>query len=262
MATEPAWVRRGLIALSLGFLGAFLFAPLLAVFTEALRKGLGVYLDSLGDPTALDAITLTLVTAAIAVPLNLVFGVAAAWALAKFQFPGREVLFLLVLATIMIPFFVFLIPVFYIVSQLDWVDTYQGLIVPNLVTAFGIFLMRQYMLSLPDELLDAARIDGASEFAIYWRIVLPLVGPALGALAILAFVYHWNAFLWPLVIIRSGDLATIPIGLNSLRVYASQPEVINLQMAGATVAIVPVLVVFAVLQRWFVQGIALTGLKG
>ena len=186
----------------------------------------------------------------------------AGYGFAKFQFPGREVLFLLVLATIMIPFFVFLIPVFYIVSQLDWVDTYQGLILPNLVTAFGIFLMRQYMLSLPDELLDAARIDGASEFAIYWRIVLPLVGPALGALAILAFVYHWNAFLWPLVIIRSGDLATIPIGLNSLRVYASQPEVINLQMAGATVAIVPVLVVFAVLQRWFVQGIALTGLKG
>jgi multiple sugar transport system permease protein len=186
----------------------------------------------------------------------------AGYGFAKFQFPGRDVLFLLVLATIMIPFFVFLIPVFYIVSQLDWVDTYQGLIVPNLVTAFGIFLMRQYMLSLPDELLDAARIDGASEFAIYWRIVLPLVGPALGALAILAFVYHWNAFLWPLVIIRSGDLATIPIGLNSLRVYASQPEVINLQMAGATVAIVPVLVVFAVLQRWFVQGIALTGLKG
>ena len=186
----------------------------------------------------------------------------AGYGFAKFQFPGRDVLFLLVLATLMIPFFVFLIPVFYVVSQLDWVDTYQGLIVPHIVTAFGIFLMRQYMLSLPDELLDAARIDGASEFAIYWRIVLPLVGPALGALAILAFVYHWNAFLWPLVIIRSGDLATIPIGLNSLRVYASQPEVINLQMAGATVAIIPVLVVFAVFQRWFVQGIALTGLKG
>jgi multiple sugar transport system permease protein len=186
----------------------------------------------------------------------------AGYGFAKFQFPGRDVLFLLVLGTLMIPFFVFLIPVFYVVSQLDWVDTYQGLIVPHIVTAFGIFLMRQYMLSLPDELLDAARIDGASEFAIYWRIVLPLVGPALGALAILAFVYHWNAFLWPLVIIRSGDLATIPIGLNSLRVYASQPEVINLQMAGATVAIIPVLVVFAVFQRWFVQGIALTGLKG
>lgn len=141
-------------------------------------------------------------------------------------------------------------------------DSYLGLIVPNLVTAFGIFFMRQYILGLPDELLDAARIDGASEFGIYWRIVLPLCGPALGALAILAFVYHWNSFLWPLIVVRSPELWTIPLGLNSLRIYASSPEVINLQMAGATLAILPVLIVFVLLQRWFVQGISLTGLKG
>jgi multiple sugar transport system permease protein len=219
-----------------------------ARLAEAIPLG-RMYLNSL--------IVTTAITLGILVSSSL-----AGYGFAKFQFPGRDILFLMVLATIMIPFFVYLIPVFYVVSQLGWVDTYQGLIVPNIVTAFGIFLMRQYMLSLPDELLDASRIDGASEFAIYWRIVLPLVGPALGALAILAFVYQWNAFLWPLVIIRSGDLATIPIGLNSLRVYASQPEVINLQMAGATVAIIPVLAVFAIFQRWFVQGIALTGLKG
>lgn len=151
---------------------------------------------------------------------------------------------------------------FYLVRQLGWVDTYPGLIVPNLVTAFGIFLLRQYMLSLPDELLDAARIDGAPEFTIYWRIVLPLVGPALGALAILAFVYHWNSFLWPLIVVRSPGMMTVPLALNSLRIYASSPEVINLQMAGATAAILPVLLVFPLLQRWFVQGIALTGLKG
>lgn len=181
---------------------------------------------------------------------------------AKFQFPGRDVLFLVVLATLMIPPFLILIPVFYLVRQLGWVDTYPGLIVPNLVTAFGIFLLRQYMLSLPDELLDAARIDGAPEFTIYWRIVLPLVGPALGALAILAFVYHWNSFLWPLIVVRSPGMMTVPLALNSLRIYASSPEVINLQMAGATAAILPVLLVFALLQRWFVQGIALTGLKG
>jgi multiple sugar transport system permease protein len=186
----------------------------------------------------------------------------AGYGFAKFRFPGRDVLFVLVLATMMIPFFVVLIPIFFLVRQLGWMDSYLGLIVPNVVTAFGIFLMRQYMLSLPDELLDAARIDGASELAIYWRIVLPLAGPALGALAILAFVYHWNSFLWPLVIIRSRDLATIPIGLNSLRVYASSPEVINLQMAGAALAIIPVVAVFAVLQRSFVRGIALTGIKG
>jgi len=202
-----------------------------------------------------------IVTAAITLGV-LASSSLAGYGFAKFEFPGRDVLFLLVLARMMIPFFVFLIPVFYIVSRLEWVDTLQGLIVPNIVTAFGIFLMRQYMFSLPDELLDAARIDGASEFGIFRQVVLPLVGPALGALAILAFVHHWNAFLWPLIIIRSGDLATIPIGLNSLRVYASQPEVINLQMAGATVAVIPVIIVFALFQRWFVQGIALTGLKG
>lgn len=186
----------------------------------------------------------------------------AGYGFAKFRFPGRDLLFVLVLATMMIPFFVVLIPIFYIVRQLGWMDSYLGLIVPNIVTAFGIFLMRQYMLTLPDELLDAARIDGASELAIYWRIVLPLATPALGALAILAFVYHWNSFLWPLVVIRSAELATIPIGLNSLRVYASSPEVINLQMAGAALAIIPVVAVFALLQRYFVRGIALTGIKG
>jgi multiple sugar transport system permease protein len=186
----------------------------------------------------------------------------AGYGFAKFRFPGRDVLFVLVLATMMIPFFVVLIPIFFLVRQLGWMDSYLGLIVPNVVTAFGIFLMRQYMLSLPDELLDAARIDGASELGIYWRIALPLAGPALGALAILAFVYHWNSFLWPLVVIRSRELATIPIGLNSLRVYASSPEVINLQMAGAALAIIPVVAVFAVLQRHFVRGIAMTGIKG
>ena len=186
----------------------------------------------------------------------------AGYGFAKFHFPGRDILFVLVLATMMIPFFVVLIPIFFLVRQLGWMDNYLGLIVPNIVTAFGIFLMRQYMLTLPDELLDAARIDGASELAIYWRIALPLAGPALGALAILAFVYHWNSFLWPLVVIRSRELATIPIGLNSLRVYASSPEVINLQMAGAALAIIPVVAVFAVLQRHFVRGIALTGIKG
>lgn len=186
----------------------------------------------------------------------------AGYGFAKFQFPGRDVLFILVLATLMIPFFVVLIPVFYLVSQLGWIDTYAGLIVPNIVTGFGIFLMRQYMLSLPDEVLDAARIDGASEFEIYWRIALPLSTPVIGALGILSFVYQWNNFLWPLVIARSSDMWTVPVGLNSLRVYASSADVINLQMAGAALAIIPVMIVFLLLQRYFVRGIALTGLKG
>jgi multiple sugar transport system permease protein len=169
---------------------------------------------------------------------------------------------LIVLATMMIPFFVVLIPVFYIISEFGWINSYPGLIIPNIATAFGIFLMRQYMLSLPDEVLDAARVDGASEIEIYWRIVLPLCTPVISALTILAFVYQWNSFLWPLVVARSDSMWTIPVGLNSLRVYASSAQVINMQMAGATLAVVPVIVVFLSLQRYFVRGIALTGLKG
>jgi len=186
----------------------------------------------------------------------------AGYGFAKFHFPGRDALFLIVLATMMIPFFVVLIPIFYMISRLGWINSYPGLIVPNIVTAFGIFLMRQYMLSLPDEVLDAARVDGASEFEIYWRIVLPLSTPVIGALAILAFVYQWNNFLWPLVVARSDSMWTVPVGLNALRVYASSAQVINMQMAGATLGVVPVIAVFLVLQRYFVRGIALTGVKG
>jgi multiple sugar transport system permease protein len=186
----------------------------------------------------------------------------AGYGFAKFQFPGRDLLFLIVLATMMIPFFVVLIPIFYMISKFGWVNSYPGLIVPNIAAAFGIFLMRQYMLSLPDEVLDAARVDGASEFEIYWRIVLPLSTPVLGALGILAFVYQWNNFLWPLVVARSDSMWTVPVGLNSLRVYASSAQVINMQMAGATLGIIPLVIVFLALQRYFVRGIALTGMKG
>jgi multiple sugar transport system permease protein len=203
------------------------------------------------------AIVTSLTTAGILLSSSL-----AGYGFAKFQFRGRDALFLMVLATLMIPFFVVLIPVFYLISKFGWIDTYAGLIVPNMVTGFGIFLMRQYMLSLPDEVLDAARIDGASEFEIYWRMVVPMSTPVIGSLGILAIVYQWNSFLWPLVVARSSDMWTVPVGLNSLRVYASGADVINMQMAGAALAVVPIIIVFLMLQRYFVQGIALTGMKG
>lgn len=186
----------------------------------------------------------------------------AGYGFAKFRFPGRDALFLIVLGTMMIPFFVVMIPIFWMIGKWGWIDSYQGLIIPHVATAFGIFLMRQYMLSLPDEVLDAARVDGASEFEIFWRIVLPLCTPALGALTILAFVYQWNSFLWPLVVARSDSMWTVPVGLNALRTYASSAQVVNMQMAGATMAVVPLLIVFLALQRYFVRGIALTGVKG
>ena len=184
----------------------------------------------------------------------------AGFAFAKYRFPGRELLFYLILATMMIPFFVTLIPVFFIVRQLGWIDTYQGLVVPGLTSAYGIFLMRQFMVTVPDELIDAARIDGASEPMIYWRIVIPLVKPALATLGTFAFIGAWNNFLWPLLVLNSRELFTLPLGINSLRsLYADNT---NLLMAGTAVAVLPMLLLFVLLQRYFIQGIALTGLKG
>ncbi len=184
----------------------------------------------------------------------------AGFAFAKYRFPGRELLFYLILATMMIPFFVTLIPVFFIVRQLGWIDTYQGLVAPGLTSAYGIFLMRQFMVTVPDELIDAARIDGASEPMIYWRIVMPLVKPALATLGTFAFIGAWNNFLWPLLVLNSRELFTLPLGINSLRsLYADNT---NLLMAGTAVAVLPMLLLFVFLQRYFIKGIALTGLKG
>jgi len=184
----------------------------------------------------------------------------AGFAFAKYRFPGRELLFYLILATMMIPFFVTLIPVFFIVRQLGWIDTYQGLVVPGLASAHGIFLTRQFMVTVPAELLDAARIDGASEPMIYWRIVIPLVQPALASLGTFTFIGSWNNVLWPLRVLNSRELFTLPLGINSLRsLYADNT---NLLMAGTAVAVVPMLLLFVFLQRYFIKGIALTGLKG
>ncbi len=195
----------------------------------------------------------------------IVFGVLlssslAGFAFAKYRFPARELLFYLILATMMIPFFVTLIPVFFIVRQLGWIDTYQGLVIPGMTSAYGIFLMRQFMITVPDEIIDAARIDGASELSIYWRIVLPLIKPALATLGTFVFIGSWNNFLWPLLVLNSRELMTLPLGINSLRsLYADNT---NLLMAGTAVSVLPMLFVFIYLQRYFIQGIALTGLKG
>lgn len=186
----------------------------------------------------------------------------AGFAFAKYQFRGRSLLFLLTLSTLMVPPFMTIIPLFWLVKQLGWLNSYLGLIVPGAVSAYGVFLMRQFMLDLPDELLDAARIDGASELGIWWRIVLPLSGPAMATLGALSFIATWNAFLWPLLVVQDPRLFTIPLALNSLRLYAVEARNINLLMAGTTLAVIPVLAVFVFAQRYFVRGIVLTGLKG
>ncbi len=186
----------------------------------------------------------------------------AGFAFAKYQFPGRDLLFYIILATMMIPFFVTLIPVFYIVRQLGWINTYQGLIFPSITSAYGIFMMRQFIMGIPDELLDAARIDGAPEPMIYWRIILPLTRPALATLGTFMFIGSWNAFLWPLLVINSRDLYTVPLGLNTLRTFNAEARNLNLLMSGTVLSVVPTLILFIFLQRYFIQGITLTGLKG
>ncbi len=185
----------------------------------------------------------------------------AGYGLAKFDFPGRTLVFLFMLSTLMLPFQVLLVPMYVLIRQFDWVNTYQGLIVPGLVDSFGIFLMRQFALSIPEEYVLAARIDGAGEFKIYTHIVLPMLAPAVAALSIFTFTGSWNQFLWPLIVVNKLDLRTVPLGMTQYMGEMVQPQWGQL-MAASIVALLPILLVFLCAQRQFVQGAALTGLKG
>lgn len=201
----------------------------------------------------------------IVVALIVIFSVLlssslAGYVFAKFEFPGKNLIFMMILASLMVPFQVRMIPLYRISLRLGLNDKLLGVAFPWLVDAFGIFLLRQFMLTIPGELIEAARIDGTSEFGIFWRIVLPNCKQALSALAIFTFSWNWEEFLWPLIISSSNASRTIPIGLQSFaEQYGSN---VHWQMAGAVVAIVPLLIVFVALQKQFVEGIAMTGLKG
>jgi len=206
--------------------------------------------------------------------LQLFFNSLAAYAFAKRRFPGRDLIFVMFLATMMIPGQVTLIPTYLVLKHVPlyggndifgngghgWLDSYYGLIAPGAVSAFGVFLLRQYMVTIPDELLDAARIDGASEFSIYWRVVMPLARPALAATGIFTFIYAWEDFFWPLIIISSPDHYTVPLGL-ALYVVRNRTSW-DIVMAGSVLATLPMILIFAVFQRHFIRGIAITGLKG
>jgi len=198
---------------------------------------------------------------AIAITLgNLVFCSMLGYALAKLSFPGKRVIFALVLGTLMVPGLVTLVPLFVLVSNLGMVNSLPGLIFPFLAGPFGVFLMRQFIQSLPDELIQAARIDGAGEWRIFLSIILPLCKPALATLGILTFLTSWNNFLWPLVVAQSEEKYTLPV---ALAIYSRGENSSNygLLMAGSVAIIIPVLAVFLILQRHFVQGIAMTGIK-
>lgn len=184
----------------------------------------------------------------------------AAYAFARLKFPGRDALFLVFLATMMVPFYVTLIPSYLIIDRLGWIDSYAALIVPRMVSAFGIFLLRQYYQGIPRELDEAAMIDGASRLGIWWRIILPLSGPGLATLGIFAFMFAWNDFLWPLVVINDPNMRTVQLGLAMFQGrYGTQW---TLLMAGTVTATLPTLIVFLFGQRWFIQSVAQSGVKG
>ncbi len=203
----------------------------------------------------------SVVVAVTVVLSTLLFSALAGYGFAKFSFPGRNLAFLFVLSTMMVPFQVLLIPLYLLVYTLGWANNYAGLIIPGALSAFGVFLMRQFCLTLPDELLDAARIDGAGEFRIFWGIVLPLLMPPLSSLAIITFLGSWNNFLWPLIVVNKDHLFTLPVGMTVFKQPMREPYWTYV-MAVSTVATLPVIVVFLLLQRYFIQGVVLSGLKG
>ena len=186
-------------------------------------------------------------------------GSMAGYAFARLRFRGRDTLFLLFLATMMIPPQVTIIPLFIIVRSLGWYDSYPGLIVPGLFGAFSVFIMRQFFLTVPSELEDAARIDGANHWQIYWRVMLPLSGPALATLGTFTFMTFWNAFLYPLIITRREEMRTLPVGLSVFRETFTTEW--TLLTAGLVMSLIPVIIAFLLGQRYFVRGITMTGLK-
>lgn len=183
----------------------------------------------------------------------------AGFVFAKYEFFGKNLIFGLILVTLMIPFQILMIPSYLLLVRLGLIDSLWGLVVPAATSAFGIFLMRQFIQGLPSELMDAARIDGASEWGIYWRIILPQVGPALATLGILTFMSSWNSYLWPLIVITSNEKRTLPIVLTWFN--SQHGTRYDLTMAASVLVVVPILIVYTVFQRWIVQGFTLSGLK-
>lgn len=199
------------------------------------------------------------VVASVVTAAALLFHAMAAYALARLRFPGRSVIFLSLVSTMMVPYSVILIPIFLIVKSLGWLDTYQGLIVPSIFHAFGIFLLRQFYLGLPRELEEAALLDGDTPAGIFWHIALPLSRPILSTLAVFFWLTNWNNYLWPLVVTQSREMRVVQVAIASFSgEYSSSWELI---MAASTVAAVPGLLVFLFFQRYLIEGIKLSGIK-
>lgn len=204
----------------------------------------------------------SVIVAVVTTLCNLLFCSMLGYALAKLRFAGRSKVFGLVLGALMVPGNLMLLPMFVLMSNLGLLDSYAGLVLPFAAGAFGVFLMRQFMQAIPDELLEAARLDGAGEWYIFWRIALPLVKPALATLSIFTFLASWNNFVWPLIATNDPDRYTLPVALATFATDPNRSSGSNgMLMAGSLLVVLPVLLVFAVLQRHFTQGLATAGMK-
>ncbi len=210
-------------------------------------------------PFGLYVINSAFVTSSVVI-IQLFFSSLAGFSLAKYDFKGRNVVTVLMLTTVMIPGQVIMAPLYEQIYRLGLMDTHAGLIIPGAVSVFGIFLFRQAMTQVPDEMIHAARIDGASEFQIYWGIVMPVVRPMVGAFCLISFMGAWNNFLWPQIILHTGSNFTLPIGLNSL--VGLQQQQYGALMAGTLLSILPVVVLFLLLQKEFIAGLTSGAVKG
>ncbi|WP_445500824.1 carbohydrate ABC transporter permease [Microvirga sp. G4-2] len=269
-------IRPGrIVAWTLLFIGGVIMVtPLLFMLSTSLKDASQVYdlrvipvaptldnyIEILSDGRFTRWFINSMIVAVIVTLSNVFFDSLVGYTLAKFRFRGRYIVFIAILSTLMIPTEMLVLPWYLMASQFGWLDSYWGIMFPGMMTAFGTFLMKQFFESVPDDFLEAARIDGLNEFTIWWKIAMPLVTPALSALAIFTFLGNWTAFFWPLIVTTSADLYTLPVGLSSFAVEQSiQWEKI---MTGASIATLPTLIIFLFLQRYIVRGVMLAGLKG
>ncbi|WP_336922848.1 carbohydrate ABC transporter permease [Aquipuribacter sp. SD81] len=217
------------------------------------------YLDPWSQYPFARWLTNSVVVAVVSVALTVALNLAAGYAFAKLRFPGRDLLFLLIISTLMVPVQVIMIPQFQVVITLGLLDDPMGVVLPRLAEAFGLFLARQFFLAIPDELLDAARVDGAGHIRAFWSVALPLSGPLVAVLVIFTFMWRWNEFVWPLIVLTTPDSYTLPVGLQYLvQQFGSDYGPL---LAMSTLSILPMLLVFAVFQRFFVEGVARSGLR-
>jgi alpha-1,4-digalacturonate transport system permease protein len=218
------------------------------------------YIEPLSRFNFLTYLKNSVVVTVAATIITLVINSMAAFALSKYEFRGRDAIFVLIIATLLIPISVILVPVFLVITGIGWNNNLWGVIIPGAATPTGVFLLRQYMLTIPDELIDAARIDGASEWRIYAQVIVPLAAPALAVLTIFSVMWRWNDFLWPLIVLSRSEVFTLQVGLNSF-----QGDLMiqwHFVLAMTVLTLLPITIVFAFLQRFITTGIATTGMKG